>query len=113
MQELKQDFSAIWKTNWPWQMRQLSEKHFLLIKKSRNWLSRLFNLKKKGFSLSFLAWNGECEPYDEPQDTWVTVAGIPVNKMTRKTMAQVASVLGSLVNVDWHGVFRNFFEKDI
>jgi hypothetical protein len=25
MEELKQNFSDIWKTNWPWQMRKLEE----------------------------------------------------------------------------------------
>jgi hypothetical protein len=52
MEELKQNFSDIWKTNWPWQMRRLDEKRFLVRfppgKKIKDLVSfPSINLKKK------------------------------------------------------------------
>jgi hypothetical protein len=61
MEELKQNFSDIWKTNWPWQMRRLDEKRFLVRfppgKKIKDLVSfPSINLKKKVYLC--LSWTG-------------------------------------------------------
>jgi hypothetical protein len=82
MEELKQNFSDIWKTNWPWQMRRLDEKRFLVRfppgKKIKDLVSfPSINLKKKGVSASFMDWNGDIPAYSELDEVWVRVEGIP------------------------------------
>lgn len=69
------------------------------------------NLKKKGVTVSFASWDGSDEPYAELKEVWVSMIGIPVNKITWNLMCQVASILGILVNVDWHKKIRSFYEK--
>jgi hypothetical protein len=59
MEELKQNFSDIWKTNWPWQMRKLDENKFLVRfppgKKIKDLVGfPSINLKKKGVSVYFM-----------------------------------------------------------
>jgi hypothetical protein len=58
MEELNQNFSEIWKTKWPWQMRQLEGNKFLvrfpLGKKVKDLVGfPSINLKKKGVFVSF------------------------------------------------------------
>nr|XP_045088539.1 uncharacterized protein LOC123497003 isoform X2 [Aegilops tauschii subsp. strangulata] len=115
-QELKHNFSEIWKTNWPWQVRQLTEKRFLVRFPPHKKVKDLvelpsINLKKKGVIVSFDRWDGEEVAYAELQEVWVTMIGIPVNKLSWKVISQIAYILGILVNVDWHEIFRSFYEK--
>jgi hypothetical protein len=35
------------------------------------------NLKKKGVNVSFVNWEGEAEPFEEFQEVWVKIEGIP------------------------------------
>lgn len=97
-------------------MRQLSEKHFLVRFPPHKKVKDLvelpsINLKKKGVSVSFEKWEGEEVAYAELQEVWVSMVGIPVNKLTWKVISQTASILGIMVNVDWHEIFRSFYEK--
>lgn len=116
IQELKQNFSEIWKTNWPWQIRKLSEKKFLVRfpphKKVKD-LSELpsINLKKKGVTVSFMKWEGEIDCYAETHEVWINVIGLPPKWITWKIISQVASIFGVLTNVDWHEIFRSFFKN--
>lgn len=45
------------------------------------------NLKKKGVSVSFASWDGSEDPYAELHEVWVSITGIPVNKITWKVMS--------------------------
>jgi hypothetical protein len=76
MEELKQNFSDIWKTNWPWQMRQLEDNKFLVRFPPGKKIKDLVGfpsiyLKKKGVSVSFMDWNGDIPAYSEMEETWV------------------------------------------
>ena len=52
--------------------------------------------------MSFSKWNGELELFSELKEVWVKIEGIPTKWCTWKVIAQVASAIGVLVNVDWH-----------
>jgi hypothetical protein len=115
MEELKQNFSDIWKTNWPWQMRRLDEKSFLVRfppgKKIKDLVSfPSINLKKKGVSVSFMDWNGDIPAYSEMEEVWVRVEGIPPKYLSWRVMMRVTTALGIPIDVDWHEIFRSFYK---
>jgi hypothetical protein len=114
MDELKQNFSEIWKTNWPWQMRQLEGNKFLVRfppgKKIKDLVGfPSINLRKKGVSVSFTLWDGDVPCYAEMQEIWVKVEGIPPKYLSWRVMMRVATALGIPIDVDWHEIFRSFY----
>jgi hypothetical protein len=66
-------------------------------------------MKKDGVLVSLKAWNGEIEPYDRLEEVWVQISGIPPKWTNWKTLRQVASSLGKLMEVDWNSLFASFF----
>jgi hypothetical protein len=62
-------------------------------------------------TLKFLPWDGELDAFDELQEAWVQVVGIPPKMCAWSVFAQVASVFGLLVDVDWAGLFKSFYAK--
>jgi hypothetical protein len=64
------------------------------------------NLKRKRANVSFIHSEGEAKPFEEFQEVWVKIEGIPCRWLTWKFIYQVSSALGVLVNIDWHGIFR-------
>lgn len=114
MEELKQNFSEMWKTNWPWQMRQLEMNKFLVrfppgkkIKELVGYPS--INLKKTGVSVSFMLWDGDVPVFSELQRVWISITGIPPRYLSWKVIARIATALGIPEDVDWHEIFRSFF----
>jgi hypothetical protein len=69
------------------------------------------NLKKKGVNVSFINWEGEAEPYEEFKEVWVNVEGIPCKYLTWRVIAQLASTIGVLVDVDWPVIFKSLYKK--
>jgi hypothetical protein len=69
------------------------------------------NLKKKGVNVSFSNWEGEAEPYEEFQEVWVNMEGIPFKWLTWKVIAQFSSTIGVLVDVDWLVIFKSVYKK--
>jgi hypothetical protein len=59
----------------------------------------------------FVNWEGEAEPFEEFQEVWVKILGIPANWLTWKTICQISTTLGVLVNIDWQGIFRSFYKE--
>lgn len=62
-------------------------------------------------TISFANWLGEVPPYDSLSETWVVIEGLPPKWYSWHVFVQVATILGVLVNVDWHLIFRSFYEK--
>jgi hypothetical protein len=69
----------------------------------------VFDLNKPGVVGSLSVWNGEIEPVGSLTDVWVLIQGIPPKWVEWKTMCQVASGLGRLIEVDWQTLFNSFF----
>jgi hypothetical protein len=42
---------------------------------------------------------------------WVKIIGIPDKWLTWKTICQISTTLGVLVNIDWQGIFRSFYKE--
>ncbi|KAK1698338.1 hypothetical protein QYE76_015035 [Lolium multiflorum] len=104
-EELEKSFNDMWKANWLWQIRQIGPKKFLVrfppskrIKKLVEYPS--INLKKEGVVIYFENWEGEAEPFEEFQEIWVKIIGIPAKWLTWKTICQVSTTLGETIDVD-------------
>lgn len=105
----------MWKTNWPWQIRAYDDTQFLVRFPPNKKIADLvafksINLKKSGVNISFKDWHGELPPYDSLKEVWINVIGIPPVWCSWPVIAQIASSLGVIVNVDWHEIFRSFYE---
>ncbi|XP_051194795.1 uncharacterized protein [Lolium perenne] len=114
--DLEKCFTDMWKANWFWQIRQIGPKKFLVRFPPSKRIKDLveypsINLKKDGVVIYFENWEGEAEPFEEFQEIWIKIYGIPAKWLTWKTICQVSTSLGVLVNVDWHGIFRSFYEE--
>uniref|UniRef100_A0A453LFG4 Uncharacterized protein n=1 Tax=Aegilops tauschii subsp. strangulata TaxID=200361 RepID=A0A453LFG4_AEGTS len=114
--ELGLCFSDMWKTNWPWQIRRYDEKKFIVRFPRNKKIKDLveypsINLKKEGVTISFSDWNGEMPAYVTLEETWIVIEGLPPKWISWNIISQISTMLGDLVNVDWHTIFRSFYEK--
>lgn len=105
-EELEKCFNDMWKANWFWQIRQIGPKKFLVRFPPSKRIKDLveypsINLKKDGVVMYFVNWEGEAEPFEEFQEIWVKIFGIPAKWLTWKTICQISTSLGVLVNIDW------------
>ncbi|KAK1646516.1 hypothetical protein QYE76_064321 [Lolium multiflorum] len=115
-EELEKSFNDMWKVNWFWQIRQVGPKKFLVRFPPSKRIKELveypsINLKKEGVVIYFENWEGETEPFEEFQEIWVRIFGIPPKWLTWKTICQVSTALGVLINIDWQVIFRSFYEE--
>ena len=106
----------MWKTNWPWQIRAYDDDQFLVRFHPNKKIADLvafksINLKKSGVTISFKDWHGELPAYDSLKEVWINIVGIPPVWCTWPVISQIASFLGVIVNIDWHEIFRSFYEK--
>ncbi|KAM0876127.1 hypothetical protein ACQ4PT_036376 [Festuca glaucescens] len=114
--ELEKCFNDMWKVNWFWQIRQIGPRKFLVRFPPSKRIKDLveypsINLKKDGVVIYFVNWEGEAEPFEEFQEVWVKILGIPAKWLTWKTICQISTTLGVLVNIDWQGIFRSFYKE--
>ncbi|XBH98841.1 hypothetical protein VPH35_128291 [Triticum aestivum] len=48
---------------------------------------------------------------DTLEETWIVIEGLPPKWISWNIIAQISTMLAVLVNVDWHTIFRSFYEK--
>ncbi|XBH58392.1 hypothetical protein VPH35_079843 [Triticum aestivum] len=51
------------------------------------------------------------QAYDTLEETWIVIEGLPPKWISWNIISQISTMLGVLVNVDWHTIFRSFYEK--
>ncbi|XBI06488.1 hypothetical protein VPH35_134498 [Triticum aestivum] len=49
--------------------------------------------------------------YDTLEETWIVIEGLPPKWISWNIISQLSTMLGVLVDVDWHTIFRSFYEK--
>jgi hypothetical protein len=107
------EFAQIYKTNWPWKIRELGQSDVYLVKfpphlKVEEVIGYpRFGLKKKGIWVKVEAWNDDPEPVEVLKETWIKVTGLQTKWCEWTSLDQVVSVCGLLLEVDWLSVFRN------
>ncbi|TVU15158.1 hypothetical protein EJB05_38665, partial [Eragrostis curvula] len=69
-----------------------------------------FNLRKAGVKVEVLEWIGELDCFEELQETWVQISGIPPKWCAWFVFTQIASSFGLVTEVDWASMFKSFYE---
>jgi hypothetical protein len=114
-EELASGLTAIYKTTWPWQTRELDEWSFLVkfpphIKVEEVASYPCFGLPKEGVTVNVMVWEGDIDYMADLEKIWVQFKGLQPQWCEWKVLYQFASALGFLVDVDWHGMFQTFYE---
>ncbi|TVU24263.1 hypothetical protein EJB05_26684, partial [Eragrostis curvula] len=112
--EMEMELSAIFCKEWPWQIRELDKGQFLVrfpphkkVADIKNLPS--FNLRKEGVRVEVNEWIGELDPFEELQEVWVQVSGIPPKWCAWSVFAQVTSSFGLITDVEWSSLFKSFY----
>ena len=102
--------------DWAWQLKKYDEYRYIvrfpLDRKVENLAigqASVFDLNRPGAVVSLSVWSGEIEPIGSLTEVWVLIQGIPPKWIDRKTMSEVASGLGRMIEVDWQALFNSFF----
>jgi hypothetical protein len=80
--ELTTEFSKIYKTNWPWQIRELGQSDLFLVKFPPHITVEQvigyprFCLSKKGGWVKVEAWADDPKPPETLSDIWIKVTGL-------------------------------------
>jgi hypothetical protein len=81
--ELAAEFSKIYKTNWPWQIRELGQSDLFLVKFPPPHITveqvigyPRFGLSKEGVWVKIEAWADDPEPAEILSDIWIKVTGL-------------------------------------
>jgi hypothetical protein len=114
-EELASGLTAIYKTTWPWQIRELDEWSFLVkfpphIRVEEVASYPCFGLPKEGVTVNVMVWEGDIDYMADLEKIWVQFKGLQPQWCEWKVLFQFASALGFLVDVDWQGMFQTFYE---
>jgi hypothetical protein len=115
MGEIVENLQQLFDPKWHWQLRKIDEYKLLVSFPPQKQILATFisdityfKLRKEGVLVSLKSWNGDVEPYDALEEVWVQVKGVPPKWCNWRTLTQIASSLGRMVEVDWNSLFSSF-----
>ena len=102
--------------DWAWQLKKSDEYSYIVRFPPNRIVENLvigkasvFDLNRPGVVGSLSVWNGEIEPIGSLTEVWVLIQGIPPKWVDWRTMCEVSSGLGRMIEVDWQTLFNSFF----
>ena len=83
--ELAKEFSVIYKTNWPWQIRELDQWSFLVKFTPHIQVEQVagypcLGLSKEDVTVRVAVWKEELENFEELTETWIQLRGLLLPK---------------------------------
>jgi hypothetical protein len=94
-------------------MRELDEKKFLVRFPPWKNVTELIEFPafdiQEGVTVKIISWDMEIDAMSEMDEKWVIVKGITPKWCAWKTFAQVASLIGILMDVDWAALFKSLY----
>jgi hypothetical protein len=114
-EDLAREFSNIYKTNWPWQIRELGDWSYLVKFPPHIPVEQVigyprFGLAKEGVTVSVTKWFDDPEPVETLAETWIQIRGLLPPWCEWNIIDQAVSVCGMLKKVDWQSIFKNCAE---
>lgn len=115
IEKMEKELSEIYCKEWSWQIRQLDQKRFLVRFPPHKKVADIksypsFNLRKPRVKVEVLEWIREVDHYEELQEVWVQIRGIPPKWSSWSVFSQIVSSFGLMTEVDWSGIFKSFYE---
>jgi hypothetical protein len=113
--ELAKEFAGIYRTNWPWQIRELTQWSYLVKFPPHLPVDQVigyprFGLTKPGVWVKVEAWDDDPDPVAVMQVTWMKIHGLQPPWCEWNVIAQAVSVCGILEEIDWMSVFKDCAE---
>lgn len=114
--ELAEEFSGIYKTNWPWVIRALDDWTYLVKFPPEIPVEQVagypcFGLSKVNVTVNVEVWDGKIQHVSEAQEVWVTIRGMNPRWCEWVVIDQITSVFGLLTVVDWTVMINSFYEE--
>jgi len=104
--------------DWAWQLKKSDDYKYIVrfppdrkVEKLVIGKASVFDLNRPGVVGSLSVWNGEIEPIGSLVDVWVQILGIPPKWVDWKTLHEVSSSIGRMVETDWQLMFNSFFSS--
>jgi hypothetical protein len=114
-EELAVEFGNIYKTNWPWQIRELGDWSYLVKFPPHIPVEQVigyprFGLSREGVTVNVCKWEDDPEPMEFLHEVWMQIRGLLPPWCEWNVIDQAISVCGLLKEVEWQSVFRNCAE---
>jgi hypothetical protein len=114
-EELAAEFGNIYKTNWPWQIRELGDWSYLVKFPPHIPVEQVigyprFGLSREGVTVNVCKWEDDPEPMEFLHEVWMQIRGLLPPWYEWNVIDQAVSVCGLLKEIEWQSVFRNCAE---
>ena len=116
-EELAKEFALIYKTNWPWQIRKLTNWSFLVkfppeIPVETVASYPCFGLcSREDISVRVVVWDGEIQHVSVVEEVWIQLRGLNPKWCEWDILDQITSVFGTLQDIDWKSTMQDISES--